>query len=335
MLKINALSLAYGDHRVIADVSFALDKGEIGCLLGPSGCGKSSLLRAIAGFERPQSGQIWLHDRLVSDTNSQLAPEKRRIGMVFQDFALFPHLTVAQNVGFALRHERRAVRQKRVMQLLDMVGLGALGQRYSHALSGGQQQRVALARALAPRPDLLLLDEPFSGLDTELRESLAAQVRDIIKQEGITALLVTHDQHEAFAIADNIGVLHAGQLLQWDSPQGLYQRPANRTVASFVGQGTLLPVTKTTDGWHCVLGRLTSHSPQPVSHCLLRPEHVILGQTGLPAKVAWIRFQGAQSLCQVVTQEGCALLANYPADKPLHVGQSIHVALCKTDLVLL
>ena len=213
MLTIKGLSIAYGKNVVVKDVSLQLSKGEIGCFLGPSGCGKTTLLRAIAGFEPVKQGEILINDSVVSNRESHLAPEKRSIGMVFQDFALFPHLTIADNIGFGIRHlkrSRRAEQKNRIRELLALVGLEAIKHRYPHELSGGQQQRVALARALAPKPHLLLLDEPFSSMDIELRAELAEEVRQILKQQEITSILVSHDQNEAFAMADHIGVLRDG-----------------------------------------------------------------------------------------------------------------------------
>ena len=240
LLEIDAVTIAYGPAEVVQDISLGLTQFDIGCLLGPSGCGKTTLLRAIAGFEPVTRGNIRLNKQVVSRPGFAVAPEKRGVGMVFQDFALFPHLTVADNIGFGIRGYKWREQARRVRTLLDLIGLPDAGPRYPHELSGGQQQRIAVARALAPRPHLLLLDEPFSSLDIELRESLAAEIRHILKEEGITGLLVTHDQHEAFAMADQVGVMNAGRLLQWDSAYNLYHQPANRFVADFIGQGVLL-----------------------------------------------------------------------------------------------
>ncbi|TNF35892.1 MAG: ABC transporter ATP-binding protein [Gammaproteobacteria bacterium] len=241
LLKLEHISMAYGKHTVVHDVSFTLKEGDIGCLLGPSGCGKTTLLRAIAGFETPQAGNISIRGVQFSGPGHVLVPEKRRIGMVFQDFALFPHLSVFDNVGFGLHKSmgKQAIAQ-RVNELLELIGLATSGNKYPHQLSGGQQQRVALARALAPRPDLLLLDEPFSSLDVELRQQLSREVRKILKQEGITAILVTHDQQEAFAMADYVGLILQGRLAQWDSGYNLYHRPISRAVADFIGEGTFI-----------------------------------------------------------------------------------------------
>ncbi len=241
LLKLDHISVAYGTHRVVQDVSFTLKEGDIGCLLGPSGCGKTTLLRAIAGFETPQAGSISIRGVQFSGPGHVLVPEKRRIGMVFQDFALFPHLSVFDNVAFGLHKSMGSEAiANRVNELLALIGLSTSGKKYPHQLSGGQQQRIALARALAPRPDLLLMDEPFSSLDVELRQQLSREVRKILKQEGITAVLVTHDQQEAFATADYVGLILQGQLVQWDTGYNLYHRPLNRDVADFIGEGTLI-----------------------------------------------------------------------------------------------
>ena len=237
-LSIQGLGLAYdtpsGRRTVVDDLSLSLCTGDIGCLLGASGCGKTTVLRAIAGFEPVRQGSIALDDTLLSSATEHLAPERRRVGMMFQDYALFPHLTVAGNVGFGLRRKASAARTQRVAEMLELVGLAASADNYPHELSGGQQQRVALARALAPAPDLLLLDEPFSNLDIDTRERLAFEVRDILKQTGHTALLVTHNQAEAFAIADRIGVMQAGKLAQWDTPYNVHHHPASPMVAEFI-----------------------------------------------------------------------------------------------------
>lgn len=241
MLALQQLAVAYGPHIVVKNINLALAEGQIGCLVGPSGCGKTTILRAIAGFEAPANGEILLQGRVISGVKTQLAPEQRKIGMVFQDFALFPHLTVADNISFGLAALSKGAKAAKVKALLQLVGLPDLGKRYIHQLSGGQQQRVALARALAPEPKVLLLDEPFSSLDAEFREVLARDIRKILKQLRITAVLVTHDQFEAFAMADMIGVMQHGQLQQWATPYELYHRPASRFVADFIGRGVMLP----------------------------------------------------------------------------------------------
>jgi len=218
-LNIHELRLGYdgprGLHTVVDGFSLALEAGSIGCLLGPSGCGKTTVLRAIAGFEPARAGRIELGDVLLSAPGIHLSPEQRRVGMMFQEYALFPHLTAAQNVGFGLRREAAPVRAARVADMLALVGLAEAGARFPHELSGGQQQRIALARALAPAPALLLLDEPFSNLDGATRERLTVEVRDILRQAGQTAVLVTHNEREAQVMADRIGTMHNGRLTRW------------------------------------------------------------------------------------------------------------------------
>lgn len=240
-LQLNNIQQSYGDHIVVDTLSLALEKGTIGCLLGPSGCGKTTVLRCIAGFEKIHSGEIVLDGVVLNSAQKFIPPEQRQIGMVFQDYALFPHLNVADNVGFGLYRLNKTDRKQRIEELLDAMHLSQTTHKYPHELSGGQQQRVALARALAPKPNLLLLDEPFSNLDVNLRERLSMEVRDILKQQHITAILVTHDQAEAFAVADQIGVMHQGVIQQWGAADNLYHHPSNRFVADFIGQGMLLP----------------------------------------------------------------------------------------------
>ena len=244
MLEINRITVGYpGPQGWVAaakDVSFSLKDGEIGCLLGPSGCGKTTVLRAIAGFEPLQSGYIALNGQTLSSPENIVPAETRHMGMMFQDYALFPHLTVQDNVGFGLRHLSKATRKQRVDELLNLVGLAGHQSRYPHELSGGQQQRVALARSLAPEPSLLLLDEPFSNLDVDTRERLAFELRDILKQTGHTALLVTHNHDEAFALGDQIGVMNEGQLLQWGPPSNLHDKPANETVKAILKRDSLV-----------------------------------------------------------------------------------------------
>src|SRR5574343_224483 len=287
-LELKSVIQRYGRQTIVNGVDFRLEQGSIACLLGPSGCGKTTLLRCIAGFEEISDGEIRLHGEVVSRAGLSTPPEKRRIGMVFQDYALFPDLTVEQNVAVGLGRKPANDAHLRVRQLLATVGLHGQGEKYPHELSGGQQQRVALARALAPRPELILLDAPFSNLDVGLRERLSVEGRDILKREGCTAIMVTHDQNEAFAMADFVGVMQGGVIQQWDSPYNLYHRPANRFVADFVGQGVLLPGTVA--GGHHVdieLGRLYSDIPiecsQTCTECdhgcavdvLLRPDDVV------------------------------------------------------------
>ncbi len=244
LLKLDRISLAYdtpeGLTSVVRHLSLDLDKGCIGCLLGASGCGKTTVLRAIAGFEPLRTGSISLGSITLSGIGSQVEPENRHVGMMFQDYALFPHLSVEKNIAFGLRKWDKQRRRNRVDELLSLTGLEGSGHRYPHELSGGQQQRVALARALAPEPELLLLDEPFSNLDVDTRERLAFEVRDILKKTGHTALLVTHNQAEAFAIADRIGIMQDGDIVQWDTPYNLHHNPASPFVSDFIKREALM-----------------------------------------------------------------------------------------------
>ncbi|MCK4985830.1 MAG: ABC transporter ATP-binding protein, partial [Desulfobacterales bacterium] len=226
VLNVNNISKSFGNQPVVKNLSLSLDKGTIGCLLGPSGCGKTTILRVIAGFEGIDAGEIRINDLIVSGRHILVPPEQRRIGMVFQDYALFPHLSVKDNVAFGLRNINGKKKEKRIDELLHLVRLVDAAQKFPHEISGGQQQRVALARALAPEPDLLLLDEPFSSLDVTLREQLSTEVREILKEQATTALMVTHNQHEAFAVSDEIGVIQDGKLVQWGTGHNLYHRPA-------------------------------------------------------------------------------------------------------------
>lgn len=285
-LELQQVAIAYQHNTIVQDFSLSLAQGQLGCLLGPSGCGKTTLLRAIAGFEPLTQGQIKLQDTVLSKPTYTQAPEQRQIGVVFQDYALFPHLSVAQNIAFGIRQQSKAQQQARVKALLDLVSLPAFAKRYPHELSGGQQQRIALARALAPNPRLLLLDEPFASQDISLRESLAQEVRAILKQTQTTALLVTHDQHEAFAMADKIAVMQAGRLQQWASAQVLYEQPSNRFVADFIGQGSLIKAEIVDETQiKTALGTVTH--PQAIhfqrgdtAHLLIRPQQVHITPTG-------------------------------------------------------
>ncbi len=230
-------SYAGSDRRAVDDVSLSIRPGEIVTLLGPSGCGKTTTLRLIAGFERPDSGSVGLGARVVADSATWVPAEQRGVGMVFQEHALFPHLTVVRNIGFNLRRGDAA---KRVAQMLELVGLTGLGDRMPHELSGGQQQRVALARALAHDPVVVLLDEPFSSLDADLRLQMRAEVRRILKDAGATAVVVSHDQHDALAISDTVVVMRDGRIEQVGTPREIYQFPHTRFVAEFVGASNVL-----------------------------------------------------------------------------------------------
>ena len=334
-LEIDHVDFDYPGHGpVMRALSMALRDGEIGCLLGPSGCGKTTVLRCIAGLEPIKAGEIRLHGEPMSRPGRTAPPEKRRVGFVFQDYALFPHLTVGDNVTFGLRGLTKAARQARGRELLEAVGMESAGSRYPHQLSGGQMQRVALARALAPGPQLLLLDEPFSNLDVDLRERLSIEVRSILKALGTTALLVTHDQHEAFAMADFVGVMNAGAIEQWDPPYVLYHRPATRFVADFVGEGVLIEAhALDSDAIDTVLGRLR-HCPgceirpgQPIS-LLLRPDDVLHDDhSPLKAEVVKKAFRGAEFLYTLRLADGNEVLSLVPSHHNHAIGERIGIKL--------
>jgi iron(III) transport system ATP-binding protein len=340
-LEVENLRHAYGEQEVVRGLTFSLARGVIGCLLGPSGCGKTTVLRCIAGFEAVREGAIRIAGRLVSGSGTMLPPEERRVGMVFQDYALFPHLSVAGNIAFGLRSASAAAREARVRELAELVGLAAELDKYPHEISGGQQQRVALARALAPRPELLLLDEPFSNLDVDLRERLSLEVREIIKASGATAVLVTHDQQEAFAMADEIGVLHEGRIQQWDSPYNLYHRPANRFVADFVGQGVFLPAkVLNAHSVEIELGVLEGDIPAACqigcevcgrgcsADILLRPDDVVHDDAApTQAEVVHKAFRGAEILYTLRLASGRKVLALVPSHHNHALGERIGIRL--------
>jgi len=341
VLELQDVQQRYGDHVVVREVSFALQRGRIGCVLGPSGCGKTTLLRGIAGFEPLTAGEIRIDGNVVSRPGYQLPPERRRVGMVFQDYALFPHLTVAENILFGLNRLPRGERRARLEELAEMVGLASSLQHYPHELSGGQQQRVALARALAPRPELLLLDEPFSNLDVDLRERLSLELREIIKASGTTAVLVTHDQHEAFAIADEIGILNEGRIEQWDSAYDLYHRPANRFVADFIGQGVLIPAKVLNSRQvEIELGVLEGDIPHQcrqgcdacgrgcLADILLRPDDVVHDDASpTQAEVLHKAFRGAEILYTLRLGSGRKVLALVPSHHNHALGERIGIRL--------
>ncbi|WP_058896297.1 ABC transporter ATP-binding protein [Herbaspirillum rubrisubalbicans] len=349
-LEVEHLSIRYPRTATAAvdAVSLRLQPGELGALIGPSGSGKTSLLRAVAGLEPAQAGRILLDGQLLEGDGVRVAAEARRIGMVFQDFALFPHLDVAANIGFGLRGMARTQREQIVTQMLDLVGLPEAGRKFPHQLSGGQQQRIALARALAPQPRLLLLDEPFSSLDVELRERLAHDVRDILKRTGTTALMVTHDQLEAFAVADVVGVMRHGRLEQWDSPYALYHRPATRFAADFIGHGVLLrgqlqPVTtgaspqievQTAAGLLRGIP-LQAPSPSPTQVDVLLRADDVLHDDASPFKARVLRksFRGAQFLYTLALENGQQLLSLVPSHHDHAIGEWIGIRLDVTHLV--
>ena len=333
-LEVKQLDFAYGRNQILFEFDFSLEESQIGCLLGPSGCGKTTVLRAIAGFENPTKGEIVLNGNKLNGSKIFVEPEKRQIGMVFQDIALFPHLSVESNIQFGIRSLPQNQRDKRSNELLDLVGMSQFKKTYPHELSGGQQQRIALARAIAPKPSLLLMDEPLSSLDEELREQLAREIRLILQQEKISAILVTHDQNEAFAVGDHICVMHQGRVQQNDSAYNLYHRPLNRFVAEFIGEGALLPgVVADEDTITTDLGEIKGNLPESCKHqdnvdVLIRPENVILGDDKENRAVITERyFRGSGYLYSLKTSGGEELLCLLPGSEALQVDQSISVRL--------
>ncbi|MDB3856450.1 ABC transporter ATP-binding protein [Halieaceae bacterium] len=332
MLKVTDLRCKYDDHTVVDGISFSIEQGDICCLLGPSGCGKTTALRALAGFQEISGGEISLQQKVVSKPGMTMPPEQRDIGMVFQDYALFPHLSVAANVQFGLKQKELSQQKQIVDGLLELVNLGDFRDRYPHEISGGQQQRVALIRAMATGPKLLLLDEPFSNLDAELKKRLSLEVRDILKQYGISAILVTHDQDEAFAFGDKIGVLDQGILQQWDTPFNLYHQPANRFVANFIGQGCMLP-GMSIDRYNIAteLGTLTSDTPNewPTDtplEILLRPDDIVLSKdNGIDAIVEKRVFSGSATLYCFRLPTGSCVESLLPSHHNYQVGETVHI----------
>lgn len=310
-LELSALRLGYvvdGVLRaVVDDLSLTLAPGEIGCLLGASGCGKSTVLRAIAGFEPVRAGRIVVQGECVASADTAITPEQRRIGLMFQDYALFPHLDVARNIGFGLRNLTAARRRERVTEMLALVGLPEVAAAYPHELSGGQQQRIALARALAPAPRLLLLDEPFSNLDAGTREYLATELRGVLKATGTTALLVTHDQAEAFAMSDSVGLMAGGRIRQWGRAEVLYAAPADRDVADFIGRGSVLPAA--------------TLNLAGTGDVLIRPEQIAIEPDGpIAALVLSSRFVGPGHVCRLRLADGAVVEADLPSGSPPPVG---------------
>jgi iron(III) transport system ATP-binding protein len=338
-LEVTALSMAFTEKDVLRRLSFSLNKGSVGCLLGASGCGKTTALRAIAGFVHPQFGEIKVHGKTLFSQTTWTPPEKRNIGVVFQDYALFPHLTVHDNIAFGLKKHDVSGAQKRIREMLELTGLVSQAKQFPHELSGGQQQRVALARALAPAPELILLDEPFSNLDPDLRERLALDLRDLLTAARTTALLVTHDQYEAFALADVIGVMEQGTISQWDTAYNLYHQPKTKSVADFVGQGAFVVGTLNDTSIALEIGRL-SLSGDEVAQArqnanekgeltvLLRPDDVAHDDAStLTAQIQRKAFRGAQFLYTVRLASGTVLFALVPSHHNHEIGEWIGIRL--------
>jgi iron(III) transport system ATP-binding protein len=341
LLTLHGVECRYDRRVAVRELELHIASGALVSLLGPSGSGKTTVLRAIAGFHPLSAGEILINGRLASYPGFTLPPERRRLGMVFQDCALFPHLDVADNIGFGLRGTTSPQKRRVVADLLATVGLVAMERRYPHELSGGQQQRVALARALAPRPDLILMDEPFSNLDIDLRERLSVEVRSILKQQGTTAVLVTHDQNEAFALADKVGVLRDGELLQWDTPYNLYHEPARTFVADFIGQGVFLSGTLLApDTVHTELGVCKGNRAYPWGkdapiEVLFRPDDIVFDpESPLRAQITQKAFKGAEILYNLQLPTGAQVLSLFPSHVDHPVGAVVGIRVEPDHLVV-
>ena len=311
LFEIHDLSLDYGDYRIIDSLNLSLAKGEFLTILGKSGSGKSSLLRAIAGFETITEGSIVLYDQCISKRGYHLPPERRSIGMMFQDIALFPHLTVEQNITFGLYALPKEEQSKRADELLDLINLVEYKKSYPHQLSGGQQQRVALARSIAPKPKLLLLDEPFIGLEYQLQTELLEEMVSIFKSENITAILVSHNQKEVFSFSDKIAVLNQGRFEQIGTPYEVYHEPCSKFVAQFIAQGDFLPATIISDNQiRCALGTLSTHFAKDYKigeevFMLIRPEDLLHAEgSPLQGKIIRRYFRGTHFLYRIILPTG-------------------------------
>jgi iron(III) transport system ATP-binding protein len=336
-IRLHGISKHYANTPAPAVDALTLDvqPGTLLALLGPSGCGKSTTLRLIAGLEVPDAGDIWLAGRHVTSTRGQVPPETRRVGMVFQDYALFPHLTIGENIAFPLNRMPAAKRRQRVAELLKMAGLDGLEQRYPHELSGGQQQRVALARALAADPAVVLLDEPFSNLDAALRIQTREEVRAILKAAGMTTILVTHDQEEALSVADRVAVMRNGILLQEGPPREIYLQPAMLQVATFVGEANVLPGEAHGDTVQCVLGQfsLQQQAYGPV-HVLLRPEVIgVQPAPDGPACIERVTFFGTHQQVSIRLSNDTRVQARVPPAQSLTSGMMVRLVLPQTVLI--
>ncbi len=328
MIRLSGVAKSFGAVEAVRDLNLELAKGKILVLLGPSGCGKTTALRLLAGFEHPDAGEIELAGRLVAGRGADVPPEKRRVGMVFQDYALFPHLTVAKNVAYGLKGAFRGKkRDARVAEVLSLVRLDGLEDRMPHELSGGQQQRVALARALAPEPAVVLLDEPFSNLDATLRAEMRSEMREILRAAGVTAVFVTHDQAEALSLADEVAVMFGGSIVQMASPEELYHRPATREVAAFVGEANFLPGHVVDGNVHCELGILPAAGVvDGEAEVMFRPEEIQLqASTEGEGPVIGREFYGHDQLIKVRLRSGKVLHCRLGAGSGFRPGERVAI----------
>jgi iron(III) transport system ATP-binding protein len=339
VLELRHISCAYETGRpAVQGISFAAREGEILCILGPSGCGKTTILRAIAGFEPVRSGQLFLSGQLVSSPEVMTPTENRRVGMVFQEYALFPHLRVQDNIAFGLRHLARSERSARVQEMLRLTGLEGFERRYPHELSGGQQQRVALSRALAQNPVVLLLDEPFSNLDPDMAGRMRQELHDLLRRMKTTTVLVTHDHDEAFAMADRIAVLNQGRLEQFDTPEMMYHMPATPFVADFVGQADFIPGTVSQGMVHTELGEFPDTidcSDGTNVVVMIRPDDIHLVPTeGARSRVLSRQFHGSENLYTVSLPSGQIVHSSQGSTSVYQAGTTVEVRVMATHTVL-
>jgi iron(III) transport system ATP-binding protein len=337
-VRLRGISKSFGAVRAVREVNLEIERGELVAVLGPSGCGKTTLLRTIAGFERPDAGCVVVGEEVVAGPGRFVPPEKRRIGMVFQDYALFPHLTVEANIGFGLATRPREQRNSLTRRTLELVGLQHKAASHPHELSGGERQRVALARALAPEPALVLLDEPFSSLDATLRAGLRREVELILRDAEATVLLVTHDQEEALSLADRLAVLREGRIVQVGAPEEVYGRPASRWAAQFVGEVNVLAGVARGSGVETELGVFDLRAPASGSvHVAVRPEQLELrADHDGNAEVIAREFRGHDVLYRLRHEGGRTLLVQLPSLELHEVGASVFVRpapAAKTTLV--
>ena len=339
ILELRSVSCAYDPHRpAIRDISFSAREGEILCLLGPSGCGKTTILRAIAGFEPVRSGEIFLSGRRVSSSSEMIPTEERRVGMVFQEYALFPHLRVTDNIAFGLQHLSRAERTRQVQEMLRLTGLEGLERRYPHELSGGQQQRVALSRALVRNPVVLLLDEPFSNLDPDMASRMRQELHGLLRRMKTTTILVTHDHDEAFAMADRIAVLNHGVLEQMDSPELLYHVPSTPFVADFVGQADFIPGTVSQGMVHTELGDFPDTldcKDGTAVVVMIRPDDIhLVPREGARSRVLSRQFHGSENLYTVSLPSGQIVHSSESSTSVYQEGTAVELRVSATHTVL-
>ena len=330
ILSLQNITKLFAESKIPAvnNVSFSLQQGDILALVGPSGCGKTTLLRIIGGFEFPQTGEVQIGEQKICSPTAWVPPEKRDIGIVFQDYALFPHLTVAENVAFGLKNSNKQQIKQRVSEVLNLVKLQTLEKRYPYELSGGQQQRVALARALAPKPKLMLLDEPLSNLDIQVRLQLREEIRDILKLAGTSAVFITHDQEEALAIADVVGVMRQGHLEQIGTPEEIYTHPASRFVAEFVTQANFLPARRQGNVWETEIGcfEIKENHSHNAGEIMIRQEDCILKpDTDSQVKITKRRFLGREYRYCLETPSGKEIHARTMTDTILPEGTSVKI----------